>query len=71
MDGLDYVHGGRSFGPIYGWLVEHEVDSGRSEGPATHALILDRQTGRAGVAPRALAERLVRGQYLPASAPED
>jgi hypothetical protein len=30
---------------VHGWLVEHQVDLGSSEASATHALVVDRQTG--------------------------
>jgi hypothetical protein len=63
---LDYLHGRRSFGPISGWLVEHQVDLGSSEEPATHALVLDRQTGEAWIAPIAPARAIVRAQDLEA-----
>jgi hypothetical protein len=63
---LDYLHGGRSFGPIYGWLVEHDVDLGSSEAPATHALVVDRQADQAWIAPIALARAIVRAHDLEA-----
>jgi hypothetical protein len=63
---LDHLHGGQSFGPIDGRRVEHRVDPGSSQEPATHALVLDRQTGRAWVAPIARARRIVRAQDLEA-----
>ena len=51
-------------GPIGAWLVEHQVDLGSSDAPATHALIVDADSGAAWVAPIALARRIVRAQSL-------
>ena len=63
--GLDYLRGrGQLGGPIYGWLVEHQVDLGSSDTPATHALVVDAGSGAAWVAPIALARRVVRAQSL-------
>jgi hypothetical protein len=59
---LDYLHGGQSFGPIDGWLIEHQVDLGSSEEPATHALVVDREANAAWVAPIARARTIVRAQ---------
>ncbi len=39
------AHLGPGRGNIFGWLVEHAVDLGSSEEPATHWLVVDR-TGR-------------------------
>src|SRR5947209_14035348 len=67
---LDYLHGrtpGVSppvLGPIVAWLVEHQVDLGSSDAPATHALVVDADSGAAWVAPIALARRIVREQSL-------
>jgi hypothetical protein len=62
---LDYMHSrGQGFGPIYGWLVEHQVDLGSSEAPATHALVLDRDTSQAWVGPVVLANAIVHNQRL-------
>src|SRR5947209_8608659 len=62
---LDYLRGhGQLGGPIYGWLVEHQVDLGSSDAPATHALVVDADLGTAWVAPIALARRIVRAQSL-------
>jgi hypothetical protein len=67
---LDYLHG-RSpgvpppvLGPIGAWLVEHQVDLGSSEASATHALVVDRQSGQAWIAPLARAPAIVRAQQL-------
>ena len=47
---LDYLHTRGQFGsPIYGWLVEHQVDLGSSDAPATHALVVDAASGAAEV----------------------
>jgi hypothetical protein len=64
---LQYLHGrrGTALGVIHGWLVEHEVNLGSSEEPATHALIVDRATNRGWVAPLPLARHIVREQRLP------
>ena len=52
-------------GPIVAWLVEHQVDLGSSDAPATHALIVDADSGAAAwVAPITLARRIVREQSL-------
>ena len=51
-------------GPIVAWPVEHQVDLGSSDAPATHALIVDGDAGAAWVAPIALARRIVRAQSL-------
>ena len=62
---LDYLHGrGQCGGPIYDWLIEHQVDLGSSDAPATHALVIDADSGAAWVAPIALAHRIVREQSL-------
>ena len=67
---LDYLHGRTPgvpppvLGPIVAWLVEHQVDLGSSDAPATHALIVDAESGTAWVAPMALARRIVRAQSL-------
>ena len=50
--------------PIYGWLVEHQVGLGSSDAPATHALVVDADSGAAWVAPIALGRRIVRAQSL-------
>src|SRR5262249_52306375 len=50
---------------IHAWLIEHQVDLGSSEEPATHALVVDRDTDRAWVAPMPLASAIVRDQHLP------
>jgi hypothetical protein len=63
---LDYLHAHRHFGSTYGWLVEHQVDLGSSDGPATHAFIVDAESNTAWVAPIALAHRIVRAQSLEA-----
>jgi hypothetical protein len=66
---LDYLHPrGAGLGPIPAWLVEHEIDLGSSEAPATHALVLDRDTGHARVAPVAVARAVVRDQRVPEAA---
>ena len=57
---LDLVHRPQ----VHGWLVEHRVDLGNSEEPATHALIVDRPTSRAWVAPMATARAIVRRQAV-------
>ena len=51
-------------GPIVALLVEHQVDLGSSDAPATHALVVDSGSGAAWVAPIALARRIVREQSL-------
>ena len=67
---LDYLHGRTPgvpppvLGPIVAWLVEHQVDLGSSDAPATHALVVDADSGAAWVAPIALARRIVREQSL-------
>jgi hypothetical protein len=67
---LDYLHGRAPgvpppvLGPIGAWLVEHQVDLGSSDAPATHALIVDGDAGAAWVAPIALARRIVSAQSL-------
>ena len=67
---LDYLHGRtpgvppRVLGPIAAWLVEHQVDLGSSDAPATHALVIDADSGAAWVAPIALGRRIVRAQSL-------
>ena len=67
---LDYLHGRAPgvpppvLGPIVAWLVEHQVDLGSSDTPATHALVVDGDAGAAWVAPIALARRIVRAQSL-------
>jgi hypothetical protein len=62
---LDYLRGRGQFGgPMYGWLVEHQVDLGSSDAPATHALLVDADSGSAWVAPIVLARRIVRAQSL-------
>ena len=67
---LDYLHGRTPgvpppvLGPIVAWLVEHQVDLGSSDAPATHALVVDADSGAAWVAPIALARRIVRTQSL-------
>jgi hypothetical protein len=61
---LAHLHGRRSFGPTYGWLVEHEIDLDSSEEPATHALIVARPTRCGWVAPIALAGTIGRAQDL-------
>jgi hypothetical protein len=44
---------------------QHQVDLGSSDAPATHALIVDTDSGAAAwVAPIALARRIVREQSL-------
>jgi hypothetical protein len=52
---LDYLHDRSQFGPIDRWLIEHRVDLGSSDNPATHA---------AWVAPMAQAHRIVHQQTL-------
>jgi hypothetical protein len=49
---------------VYGWLVEYQVDLGSSDGSATHALIIDADSGVAYVALIAVARRVVRSQSL-------
>ena len=72
---LDYLHGRTPgvpppvLGPIVAWLVEHQVDLGSSDAPATHALVVDADSGAAWVAPIALAHRIVREQSLDLEAP--
>jgi hypothetical protein len=61
---LDYLHGGRSFGPLSGWLIEHQVDLGSAETPATPALLVERETNQAWIAVIALARVIVRAQDL-------
>jgi len=61
---LDYLHGRHHVGPIYGWLVEHEIHLGNSDEPATHALIVDAASNAAWIAPIVLAHRIVRRQAL-------
>ena len=67
---LDYLHGRTPgvpppvLGPIVAWLVEHQVDLGSSDAPATHALVVDADAGAAWVAPLPLARRIVREQAL-------
>ena len=67
---LDYLHGRTPgvpppvLGPIVAWLVEHQVDLGSSEASATHALVVDRQSGQAWIAPLAGARAIVRAQQL-------
>jgi hypothetical protein len=61
---IDYLHDRRSIGRLYAWLVEHDVDLGSSEAPATHALIVDRHADRAWIAPIGLARAIVRAQDL-------
>ena len=62
---LDWLQGRGQFGgPIWAWLVEHQVDLGLSDSPATHALVVDRQTGQGWVAPMATARAIVRAQRL-------
>ena len=67
---LDYLHGRTPgvpppvLGPIGAWLLEHQVDLGSSDAPATHALIVDADSGAAWVAPIALARCIVRAQSL-------
>jgi hypothetical protein len=53
-----------NFGSTYGWPVEHQVDLGSSDGPATHALFVDAESNTAWVMPIALAYRAVRQQSL-------
>ena len=50
--------------PIVAWMLEHQVDLGSSDAPATHALIVEGDAGAAWVAPIALARRIVREQSL-------
>ena len=57
---LDLVHRPQ----VHAWLVEHQIDLGSSDAEATHALVVDRHTGGAHVAPIALAHRIVRAQSL-------
>ena len=57
---LDLVHRPQ----VRGWLVEHQVDLGSSEAWGTHALVVDRETGQAWVAPMATAHTIVRAQRL-------
>ena len=33
--------------PVHGWLIEHQVDLGSSEASATHALVVDADSGAA------------------------
>jgi hypothetical protein len=67
---LDYLHGRTPgvpppvLGPIGAWLLEHQVDLGSSDAPATHALVVDADSAAAWVAPIALARRIVREQSL-------
>lgn len=50
---------------LYAWLLEYEVNVGRSDTPpATHWLVVDRDDNRAYVAPLALARRIVLAQAL-------
>ena len=44
--------------------VEHHVDLGSSEASGTHALVVDRETGQAWIAPMATARAIVRAQRL-------
>jgi hypothetical protein len=57
---LEYVRQGM----IHGWLVEYEIQLGSSDAPASHALVVDRQSAIAYVAPMALARRIIRAQAL-------
>jgi len=59
-----WLRAGGLLGVIGGWLVEHEVDLGNVDGPATHWLVVDRDENRAWIAPRGLARRIVRLQRL-------
>ena len=64
---LAFLHElGPGRGNIYGWLVEHAVDLGSSEEPATHWLVVDRTKNRAYAAPVAIARAIVRAQDLEA-----
>ncbi len=64
---LAFMHEpGPGRGNIYGWLVEHAVDLGSSEEPATHWLLVDGTENRAYVAPVAIARAIVRAQELEA-----
>jgi hypothetical protein len=60
---LEYVRFG---GPIYGWLVEHQVNLGSSDDQATHALLVDSEASEAYIVPIAAAHRIVRAQSLEA-----
>ena len=60
---LDLVHRPQ----VRGWLIEHEIDLGNSEEPASHALVIDRETGQAWIAPMATARAIVRTQRLEGS----
>jgi len=46
--------------------LQHAVDLGSSEEPATHWLVVDRTENRAYVAPVAIARAIVRAQELEA-----
>ena len=61
---LDYLHGHHHVGPISGWLIEHEINLGNSDEPATHTLVVDADASMAYVAPIAVARRIVRTQSL-------
>jgi hypothetical protein len=61
----DYLH----CGPTYAWLIEHQVDLGSSDGPATHMLLIDANSGPAWVTPMALAHRIVCTQLLARETP--
>ena len=60
---LDLVHRPQ----VRGWLVEYQVDLGSSEAPGSRALVIDRETGQAWVAPMATARAIVRAQRLEGS----
>jgi hypothetical protein len=51
-------------GAVYRRLTEHQVNLGSSDGPATHALVIDADSHTAWVAPIALARHIVRTQSL-------
>ncbi len=59
-----WLRAGGLLGIIGGWLVEHEVDLGNVDGPATQWLVVDRDDNRGWTAPRELARRIVRLQRL-------
>lgn len=64
---LAFMHEpGPGRGAIYGWLVEHAIDLGSSEEPATHWLVVDGTENHAYVAPVVIARTIVRTQDLEA-----
>jgi hypothetical protein len=49
--------------PISSWLAQQQIDLGSSDGPATHALMVDAESNTAWVAPIALAHRIVADSH--------